>query len=108
MKSVELNLELYKKLYLIRRSEERIIEHYPDDQMKTPMHMSMGEEAIAAGICRALKKEGRRGFSPTIICVKRSPVQTALYITFLAAPDLMHWVQTYVFLGFPSISTRIF
>lgn len=52
-----LNLELYKKLYLIRRSEEKIIEHYHEDEMKTPMHMSMGEEAIAVGVCHALKKE---------------------------------------------------
>ena len=57
MNSLALNLELYKKLYLIRRSEEKIIEHYPEDEMKTPMHMSMGEEAIAAGVCQALKKE---------------------------------------------------
>lgn len=52
-----LNLRLYKKLYLIRRSEEKIIEHYHEDEMKTPMHMSMGEEAIAVGVCHALKKE---------------------------------------------------
>lgn len=52
-----LNLELYKKLYLIRKTEERIIEHYYEDEMKTPMHMSMGEEAIVAGICHALKRE---------------------------------------------------
>lgn len=52
-----LNLELYKKLYLIRRSEEKIIEHYHEDEMKTPMHMSMGEEAIAVGVCHVLKKE---------------------------------------------------
>ena len=51
----DLNLELYKKLYLIRRSEEKIIEHYNEDEMKTPMHMSMGSEAIAVGVCHALK-----------------------------------------------------
>ena len=50
----KLNLELYKKLYLIRRAEEKIREYYPEDEMKTPMHMSMGEEAIAVGICSAL------------------------------------------------------
>lgn len=50
-----LNLELYKKLYLIRRAEEKIIEHYHEDEMKTPMHMSMGGEAISVGICQALK-----------------------------------------------------
>jgi len=44
----KLNLELYKKLYLIRRAEEAIIDNYNEDKMKTPMHMSMGEEAIVA------------------------------------------------------------
>lgn len=48
---------LYSDMYLIRRSEEIIIENYPNDEMKTPMHMSMGEEAIVVGVCAALKKE---------------------------------------------------
>ena len=51
----DLNIDLYKKMYLIRKSEERIRELYAEDEMKTPMHMSMGEEAIAAGVCCALK-----------------------------------------------------
>ncbi len=53
----EVNLEFYKKLYLIRRSEEKIIEHYFENEMKTPMHMSMGAEAIAVGISQALKPQ---------------------------------------------------
>lgn len=52
-----LNLELYRKLYLARRAEEKIREHYGENEMKTPMHMSMGEEAIAVGVCHALKTE---------------------------------------------------
>jgi TPP-dependent pyruvate/acetoin dehydrogenase alpha subunit len=51
---IMLSLELYKKLYLARRAEEKIQQHYGEDEMKTPMHMSMGEEAIAAGVCQAL------------------------------------------------------
>jgi len=54
---LKLNWELYKKLYLIRRAEEKIREHYMEDEMKTPMHMSMGGEAIAVGVCHALKVE---------------------------------------------------
>src|SRR3989338_4702030 len=49
-----LSRELYRKLYLIRCAEERIIKHYPEDEMKTPMHMSMGQEAVAVGVCHAL------------------------------------------------------
>jgi len=50
-------MELYKKLYLIRKCEEFIIKNYNSDEMKTPMHMSMGGEAIAVGVCAALKPE---------------------------------------------------
>lgn len=47
-------LELYRKLYLCRRAEERIIEHDPENEMRTPMHMSMGQEFIAVAVCHVL------------------------------------------------------
>lgn len=50
-------MELYKKLYRIRKAEEKIREHYNEDEMKTPMHMSMGEEAIVVGVCHSLEAE---------------------------------------------------
>ena len=50
----KLDLELYRTMYLIRSAEEAIQRHYMDDGMKTPMHMSMGSEAITAGVCHAL------------------------------------------------------
>lgn len=53
----DLGLDLYRTMYMIRRAEEAIQAHYGEDEMKTPMHMSMGEEAIAAGVCRALGRE---------------------------------------------------
>ena len=40
---------------MIRAAEKGIQEHYFENEMKTPMHMSMGEEAIAVGVCQALK-----------------------------------------------------
>lgn len=49
------SLKLYKKLYLIRSAEKAIQKYYAEDDMKTPMHMSMGSEAIAVGVCAALK-----------------------------------------------------
>lgn len=49
-------LEVYRMIYLIRRSEELIIKHYKENEMKTPMHMSMGEEAIVGGVVSELKK----------------------------------------------------
>ena len=67
----DLSLDLYRKAYLIRKSEEEICKYYPEDGMKTPMHMSMGEEAIAVGICHALKQEDQ------VFCSYRSH---ALYL----------------------------
>jgi len=49
-----LNKKLYCKVYLIRKAEKLIVENYKDNGMKTPMHMSMGEEATAVGVCEAL------------------------------------------------------
>lgn len=53
----KLLLALYKKMYLIREAEAEIRREYPKDEMKTPMHMSLGGEAIAAGICQALPED---------------------------------------------------
>lgn len=55
--TVQLNLELYKKVYLIRAAEQKICEHYHENQIKTPVHMSIGEEAIVAGVCHAISPE---------------------------------------------------
>ncbi len=56
---LKLNIDLYKKIYLIRTAEKGIIREYGKDQMKTPMHMSVGQEAIAVGVCHALGDEGQ-------------------------------------------------
>lgn len=56
---MDLSLALYQKLYLIRRATEKICREYPSDQIKTPVHLSMGEEAISAGICHALGARGQ-------------------------------------------------
>ena len=52
-----LSLDLYRRLYLIRAAERRIIECYPEDEMRTPMHMSLGQEAVSVGLCSALAPE---------------------------------------------------
>lgn len=53
----ELQLDLYKKMYLMREAETEIRREYEKDEMKTPMHMSLGGEAISAGVCHALPKD---------------------------------------------------
>jgi TPP-dependent pyruvate/acetoin dehydrogenase alpha subunit len=47
-------LNAYRRLYLVRRCEETIQEHYPEDEMKTPVHLSIGQEVPAVGVCEAL------------------------------------------------------
>jgi acetoin:2,6-dichlorophenolindophenol oxidoreductase subunit alpha len=41
----------------IRLFEEKIVELYPEQKMKTPVHLYIGQEAIAAGVCANLKRE---------------------------------------------------
>lgn len=50
------NNELYYKCMLIRRVEEKIIELYPTDKIQSPVHLSIGQEAVAVGVCDALGK----------------------------------------------------
>lgn len=48
-----LDLDLYKKMFLIRTAEEKIRAYYPKDEIKSPTHLAIGEEAIAAGVITA-------------------------------------------------------
>lgn len=59
IKANSLSIDLYRKLFLIRQAEKQIIRLYPEDEMKTPMHMSLGQEAIPAAVCQALGKSGQ-------------------------------------------------
>ena len=49
------SIELFKSLFRARRSEEYIVGHYPENRMRTPMHMSMGQEFVSVGVCAALE-----------------------------------------------------
>jgi TPP-dependent pyruvate/acetoin dehydrogenase alpha subunit len=46
---------LYKSLYRIRRTEEEIARVYPSDKIKSPVHLSIGQEAVSVGVCEALE-----------------------------------------------------
>jgi pyruvate dehydrogenase E1 component alpha subunit len=48
---------LYKQMSLIRRIELRIAEIYHTDAIKSPVHLSVGQESIAVGVCDVLEKE---------------------------------------------------
>src|SRR5260221_2356719 len=53
--------ELYRRLFrtslLIRLVEERIIDLYPSDRIQSPVHLSIGQEAVAVGVCDALRPD---------------------------------------------------
>jgi TPP-dependent pyruvate/acetoin dehydrogenase alpha subunit len=45
---------LFRSLLLIRHTEERIAREYPADRIKSPVHLSIGQEAVAVGVCDVL------------------------------------------------------
>lgn len=45
---------LYRTLQYIRRVEEEIARIYPSDKIKSPVHLSIGQESIAVGACDPL------------------------------------------------------
>ncbi len=45
---------LIRQTLLIRRIEERVIELYPSDKIQSPVHLSIGQEPVAVGLCEAM------------------------------------------------------
>ena len=54
--SKEKKLELWKEMLRIRLIEQSIIENYPKNEMRCPVHLSIGQEATSVGVCHALEK----------------------------------------------------
>src|SRR5579885_2366336 len=48
---------LYRSLYRIRRLEEEVARVYPTDRIKSPVHLSIGQEAVSVGVCAALRSD---------------------------------------------------
>jgi TPP-dependent pyruvate/acetoin dehydrogenase alpha subunit len=48
---------IYRSLLRIRRVEEEIARVYPSDVIKSPVHLSIGQEAVSVGLCEALRPE---------------------------------------------------
>lgn len=55
--SLESASGLYRELLRIRRVEEEIIRLYPSDKIKSPVHLSIGQESVSVGVCSALEPE---------------------------------------------------
>ena len=58
--------KLFYKALRIRMVEERITALYPSDKIQSPVHLSIGQEAIAAGACESLRK------TDLVFCTYRS------------------------------------
>lgn len=56
-KDPDFSKKLFRIMLRIRRVQEQIDSLYLEDKMKTPVHLCIGQEAIAAGVCAAMRKE---------------------------------------------------
>jgi pyruvate dehydrogenase E1 component alpha subunit len=50
-------LEMYREMLRIRRIEEALADRYAEQQMRCPMHLCIGQEAISVGVCSALRRD---------------------------------------------------
>jgi pyruvate dehydrogenase E1 component alpha subunit len=55
--TAELALEMYRRMTLIRRFEEQANELYRSAKMPGLTHLYIGEEAVAVGVCSALRRD---------------------------------------------------
>lgn len=55
MSQDDLIVRLYKNMLLIRQFEVRLTEIYHTDAIKSPVHLSVGQESIAVGVCDPLQ-----------------------------------------------------
>lgn len=53
----DLTARLYESMLLIRKFEEKIAAIYHTDVIKSPVHLSIGQESVAVGVCDALAKD---------------------------------------------------
>lgn len=51
----ENRLALFRSMLRIRRAEEALADRYAEQEMRCPMHLCIGQEAIAVGVCAALE-----------------------------------------------------
>jgi TPP-dependent pyruvate/acetoin dehydrogenase alpha subunit len=47
----------YRSLLRIRRVEEEVARVYPTDVIKSPVHLSIGQESVSVGLCEPLRRE---------------------------------------------------
>jgi len=55
--TTEVSVRLLESMVRIRMVEEAIAAHYPEQGMRCPVHLSIGQEAASAGACMALRPD---------------------------------------------------
>jgi TPP-dependent pyruvate/acetoin dehydrogenase alpha subunit len=55
--SASTEVHLYKEMLRIRLVEENLAELYKEQEMRTPTHFSIGQEAVAVGVSQALTQD---------------------------------------------------
>ena len=50
-------LAMYEMMLRIRKFEEKIVVVYPEQEMRCPTHLSIGQEAAAVGVCTVLRRD---------------------------------------------------
>jgi TPP-dependent pyruvate/acetoin dehydrogenase alpha subunit len=53
----EIQIRLFREMLRIRKVQVKIESLYPRDEMKTPVHLCIGQEAMAVGVCAQLTRE---------------------------------------------------
>jgi pyruvate dehydrogenase E1 component alpha subunit len=52
-----LRLEMHRQLLRVRHGEHLLARLYKDQEMRTPTHFGLGQEAVAVGVCSALNAD---------------------------------------------------
>ncbi len=47
--------DLYRRMLVLRLAEEKVAALYPQQEMRSPVHLYIGQEAVAVGVCANLK-----------------------------------------------------
>ncbi len=55
MRNAKQYINFYKKMLFIREVENMIAAKYSEQEMRCPVHLSIGQEAVAVGVCENLK-----------------------------------------------------
>lgn len=53
----QLLIRMHKSLLLLRHAEQSLALRYKEQEMRTPTHFGLGQEAVAVGVCTALNND---------------------------------------------------